>query len=74
VRYQVDVRFGREYLSVQDRHLVVGLKARPVKGRANRELVTTLANYFKVSATQIKIVSGYTSKRKVVVVDRAGVS
>jgi uncharacterized protein YggU (UPF0235/DUF167 family) len=45
-----------------------------VKGRANRERVTKLANYFKVSATQIRIVSGYALKRKVVVVDRAGAS
>jgi uncharacterized protein (TIGR00251 family) len=74
VRYQVDVRFGREYLSVQGSHITVGLKARPVKGRANRELITRLANYFKVSATQIRIVSGYTSRRKVVVVEGAGAS
>ncbi len=74
MRYQVDVRFGREYLSVQGSHISVGLKARPVKGRANRELVKKLANYFKVSATQIRIVSGYTSKRKVIVVEEDGAS
>ena len=74
MRYQVDVRFGREYLSVQGSHISVGLKARPVKGRANRELVKKLANYFKVSATQIRIVSGYTSKRKVIVVEGDGAS
>lgn len=74
MRYQVDVRFGREYLSVQGSHISIGLKARPVKGRANRELVKKLANYFKVSATQIRIVSGYTSKRKVIVVEGDGAS
>jgi len=74
MRYQVDVRFGREYLSVQGSHISIGLKARPVKGRANRELVKKLANYFKVSATQIRIVSGYTSKRKVSVVEGDGAS
>ncbi len=72
VRYQVDVRFGREFLNVQDGHIAIGVKARPAQGRANRELIAKLANYFKVSTTQIRIVSGYTSRRKVIVVDRTG--
>ena len=74
VRYQVDVRFGREFLSVQGRHIAIGVRARPAQGRANRELIAKLANYFKVSTTQIRIVSGYTSRRKVVVVDGPGAS
>lgn len=74
MRYQVDRRFGRECFSVQGRHIAIGVKARPSQGRANRELIAKLANYFKVSTTQIRRALGYTSRRKVVAVDGTGAS
>ncbi len=44
----------------------VWLKAVPEKGLANRELIEFLAKYFKISKSEIKIVGGKTSSRKIV--------
>ena len=44
----------------------VYLRAKPHDGEANAALLTLLSKHFKVPKTQIKIVSGATSRRKVV--------
>lgn len=44
----------------------VWLKAVPEKGLANQELIDFLAEYFAVSKSQIEIVGGKTSSRKIV--------
>jgi len=44
----------------------VWVKARPVKGAANKELLDTLANYFNVKPYNLRLVSGLTSPHKII--------
>ncbi len=44
----------------------VRVRAKPVDGKANADVVEALAEYFGVSKRQIQIVAGQTSKRKTV--------
>jgi uncharacterized protein len=44
----------------------VSVKAPPEKGRANIALIKILADYFKVSQSEIKITSGSGSKLKII--------
>ena len=46
--------------------LKVYVKSRPIKGKANMELIKLLAEYFGVSKTDIRIVKGEKSREKVV--------
>jgi hypothetical protein len=46
----------------------VSLKAAPVEGRANAELVTFLARLFRVPASSVRIVGGARSRQKSVVI------
>jgi len=46
--------------------LVVNLKSSPHEGKANKELVKVLSDYFSVPKTHIDIVSGLKSKNKIV--------
>ncbi|MDO8728275.1 MAG: DUF167 domain-containing protein [bacterium] len=43
----------------------VSVKEHPVGGRANEAITKLLAEYFHVSRSQVKLISGATSKRKV---------
>ena len=43
----------------------VSTKERPVEGRANEAITKLLAEHFKVSRSQVRLVSGATQKRKV---------
>ena len=51
---------------IDNENFVVFVKESPVKGRANQAIIKALAEYFKVPPVNVKIVSGYTSKQKVV--------
>jgi uncharacterized protein (TIGR00251 family) len=66
MRYEVEVKFHKDFVEVDGTRILVGLMSKPEKGEANRELVKKLANCFKVSTSQIRIVSGLKSKSKVV--------
>lgn len=49
--------------------LRVLVKAPPQEGRANEAVVEVLAAHFKVPKNRVVIVSGFSSKRKVVRID-----
>ncbi len=44
----------------------VWVKALPEKGRANKALIKILSNYFKTAKSNIQILKGYKSRKKIV--------
>lgn len=53
-------------IKVNDTNFKVWVKELPEKGRANRAVLKAMANYFGTSQSNIKIISGSTSKLKVI--------
>lgn len=51
---------------IDDTHFVVSVREPPENGLANRGVVKALAEYFGVAQTRVRIVSGFTSRQKVV--------
>ncbi len=51
---------------------VVRVKEPPKQGRANRAVIKLLAKHFKVSPSSVKILSGFTSRSKVIEVSGVG--
>ncbi len=49
--------------------LLVRVKSPPVEGRANRELLEVLSDYFHVPKSRIRIVAGKSSRNKLVEID-----
>ena len=49
----------------------VKLKSKPEGGKANKELIEILAKHFNVSKSDIRIISGFTSRRKIVEIKKA---
>ena len=64
MRYEVEVKFHRDFIKVDGNRVLVGLISKPERGKANRELVRKLAKHFNVSTSQVRIISGLKSKRK----------
>ncbi|MDI9643242.1 MAG: DUF167 domain-containing protein [Archaeoglobaceae archaeon] len=54
-------KVGEEYVAF--------VRAPPIEGRANAELIEVLAEYFKVPKSKIRIVSGARTKKKIVEID-----
>jgi len=50
---------------ISETNLLVAVKEPAIKGRANMAIQKALAEYFKVSPSQIVLVSGFSSKNKI---------
>lgn len=53
-----------------DGSLKVWLRARPKEGEANRALIKLLSDYYDIPKSQISIVSGLTSRNKIVEIEK----
>lgn len=69
MRYTVFVKPKKQTSSVEvidETHLIVSVKEPPVDGRANSGVIIALARHFAISPNRINIVSGHSSKVKIV--------
>lgn len=67
MRYSVSVRFSPDNkLEVNGDEIAISIKSEPERGKANRELVKKLAKHFGVNEDRVRIVSGLTSRKKIV--------
>ncbi len=64
--YKVQVEFSKEFLEIQDNQINIGIKSKPVKGEANKEIIKKLAKHFGISTALVKIKSGHKSKKKII--------
>ncbi len=44
----------------------ISVKEPPIQGRANAAIIKLLADYFKVPLGKVRIVSGHTSRQKII--------
>ncbi len=54
---------------IDDETYKVRVHAAPDKGAANKEVIVSLADYFDVPPSMVKIVRGQTSRNKVVLIE-----
>ncbi len=64
--YKVKVEFSKEFLEIQDNQINIGIKSKPIKGEANKEIIKKLAKHFGVSTALIHIKSGHKSRQKII--------
>lgn len=64
--YKVQVEFAKEFLEINKDQITIGVKARPMKGEANKEIMKRLAKHFGVSTSSIHIKSGHKSQQKII--------
>ena len=50
---------------VRENNFNVSVTAPPVKGLANQAIIKAVAEYFKIAPSRVRIVSGFTSRQKV---------
>ena len=64
--YKVQVGFSKEFLEIKENQIRIGIKSKPVKGIANKELIKKIAKHFKISINLIQIKSGHKSSEKII--------
>ncbi len=53
-------------VKLSDDSFEVSVKEPPIQGRANRAILNALAKYFNAPLFKIRIVSGHTSRQKII--------
>jgi hypothetical protein len=66
VLYEIFVEFHKDFVKVEGKQITIGVKSKPVKGQANREIIKKLAKHFGVSPSCVSIKSGQKTKKKIV--------
>ncbi len=69
MKRSVQIKLKSNFVREEDGILVVGINTLPEKGKANDEVIRKLSKYLKVPQTRIRIVSGHTTRKKVVEID-----
>ena len=64
--YKVQVQFSKDFLKIEKDQISIGIKSKPIKGEANKEIIKKIAKYFVISTTAIEIKSGHKSKEKII--------
>lgn len=64
--YKVSVSFHKDFIEVKGDHMEIGVIARPLKGEANAEIVKKIAKHFGISKSNVRIVAGERSRKKVI--------
>jgi len=64
--YKVRVEFSKEFLEIKENQINIGIKSRPLKGEANKEIIKKIAKHFGVSTALVQIKSGHKSREKII--------
>lgn len=64
--YKVFVEFSKEFLEINENQINIGIKSKPFKGEANKEIIKKIAKHFGVSTNLVQIKSGHKSREKIV--------
>jgi len=51
---------------IDDLNYIVSVKEPPIKGKANEAIRNAIAVYFKIASSRVKIISGYSSRNKII--------
>ena len=64
--YKVSVTFHKDFLEINKDEIAIGITAEPQKGKANKELIEKISKHFDVPKSNVRILSGEKSKKKLV--------
>jgi len=56
----------KKLIKIDEAHYSISINSLPEKGKANKEIVKTLAKYFSTTISKINIISGEKSKEKII--------
>ncbi|NNM36191.1 MAG: DUF167 domain-containing protein [Nitrosopumilus sp.] len=66
MNYKVRVEFSKEFLEIKDEQINIGVKTKPIKGQANKEIIKKIAKHLKILPSFIQIKSGHKSSEKII--------
>lgn len=66
MKYKVFVKLRKDFIEVDGDKITVGVLAPPEYGKANAEVVEKISKHFSVPRSAVRIISGASSRAKLV--------
>lgn len=66
MKYSVRVKFHKSFIEIKGGEIVIGVTSAPEKGKANKEITERIAEHFGVPKSAVRIVSGASSRKKII--------
>ncbi len=60
------MEFSKEFLDIKEDQIRIGIRSKPIKGEANKEIIKKIAKHFKISTSLVQIKSGHKSSEKII--------
>ncbi len=64
--FEVIVEFQKDFLKVEGNQITIGIKSKPIKGQANKEIIKKISKYFEVSSSCVAIKKGQKTQKKII--------
>lgn len=64
--YELQVEFNKYFIEINESKIKIGVKNKPRKGEANKEIIKRIAKELNISSTSVKIKKGEKSKSKII--------
>ncbi|MGQ0796090.1 MAG: DUF167 domain-containing protein [Nitrosopumilaceae archaeon] len=64
--YKVSVTFHKDLIEINNDEIMIGITSEPEKGKANKELIEKISKYLGVTKSNVRIISGAKSRKKLV--------
>ena len=69
IKVKVKTNSSKSEVVLKDDTYIVGLHSSPEKGKANNELISVLSKHFQVAKSQITIIKGEKSRKKIISIE-----
>ena len=53
--YEVTVEFNKEIFQISKNRITIGIKSKPINGKANKEIIKKIANHFEVPSSLCRL-------------------
>ena len=64
--YELNVELRSDFVKVEKNKITIGVKSKPLRGEANKEIIKKLSKHFGIPTSSVKIKSGHKSKQKII--------
>jgi len=66
LKVEVKPNSNNQDIKIDENHVLIALKSKPIKNKANKELLQLLKRRLNISTSQMEIVSGHKSRSKII--------
>ncbi|MGC8608644.1 MAG: DUF167 domain-containing protein [Thermoplasmata archaeon] len=69
MKLQISVRSGKPCINIEKDRIIITTDKKFQNNMANRDIIKQLSEFFEIQQSQIRIISGFSSRKKMIEID-----